>query len=156
MSASPRQMVLADLETALAIGAPAGTHVHRHPMRPIEKDKLPALCLYALSFRSEGKATGLRPYNMPVRIEVRGVGKCPDQDLDALICHVQRVVLGSPCFSNRVQGVEEGEAQYDAIAADKVYLAAALDYNIAYLHDPTQQGEEPFEPAPGPALTEIS
>ncbi len=152
---SPREQILADLAAALGVGAPAGTTVHRQPMTPIERDQLPALCLYALSFRPQGKGSGLRPYDLALRIEVRHVGREPDQLLEPWIAHVQRVLTRKPIFSNRVLQVEEGEVQYDAVAADKTYVAAALDYTATFLHDPSAQ-EEPFEAPPGAPLTEIT
>lgn len=145
---SRRNVIVAKAVELLQIAAGSGVTVHRHAMRPIEKDQLPALCIYVVGVKpaQDGQTWGLREYDLDLRVEVRTTGQPVDQVLDQLIETVQAVMLREPFLGGAAFGVKEGEIQYDALDRDKVYAAAAIDFTVRFCEDPTGQGQEPFEP----------
>lgn len=145
---SQRGVVMSKAVELLAAAAPT-THVHRHAMRPIDKDSLPAIVPYVTGVKpiQDGQTWGARGYEMDLRIEARTTGTPVDAVLDPMISTIQRVMLSEPFLGGCAFNVKEGEIQYDALDRDKTYCAAALDYTVTFYEDPTGLGEEPLEPA---------
>nr|WP_320131995.1 hypothetical protein [uncultured Holophaga sp.] len=138
--------------------ADATNAVHRHAMRPFDKDRLPAIVPYITSVKpiQDAQTWGMRGYEMEVRIEARTTGTPVDQVLDPMIATIQQVMLSEPFLGGTAFNVKEGETQFDALDRDKTYCAAALDFTVTFYEDPTGLGEEPLEPAQmGDALSTI-
>jgi hypothetical protein len=145
---SLRDTIVSKVVALLAAAAPAVT-VHRHAMRAIEKDKLPAFVPYVTKVQptDETQPWGMREYDLDLRIEARTTGTPVDAVLDPLIATIQTVMLKEPFLDGLAFRVKEGEIQYDALDRDRTYCAAACDYTIRFYEDAADQGAEPLEPA---------
>lgn len=154
---SQRDVLVTKVAELLQAAAPA-VHVHRHAVRPIDKDHLPAAIPYVLNCKpiQDAQTWGPRGYDLEIRVEVRTTGTPVDQVLDPMISLVQQVMLAEPFLGGYAFNVKEGETQYDALDRDKTYCAAALDFTVTFYEDPTGLGAEPLEPAQmGDALTTL-
>ena len=154
---SQRDVLISKVAELLQTAAPAAK-VHRHAMRPIDKDQLPAIIPYVLGCKpiQDAQTWGTRGYDLEIRVEVRTTGVPVDQVLDPMISLVQQVMLAEPFLEGYAFNVKEGEIQYDALDRDKTYCAAAIDFTVTFYEDPTGLGEEPLEPAQmGEALTAL-
>lgn len=149
---SRRDVIVAKTAALLQAALPSA-HVHRYPMRPIERDELPALCVYLIGVKPAdgGPAWGIREYDLELRIEARTTGQLVDQALDPLISAVQAVMLREPFLDGEAFHIREGEIQFDALDRERTYAAAALDYVVRIAEDPSGQGPEPLDPPGAPA-----
>ena len=153
---SQRDVIMSKLVELLQAEAGAA-HVHRHAMRPVEKDRLPAYVPYVISQKctDESQPWGMREYDLEIRIEARTTGTPVDAVLDPMIALIQTVMLREPSLGGTAFHVKEGEVQFDALDRDHVYCAAACDYTVRFYENASTQGAEPLEPAPYGAALKI-
>lgn len=137
--ASIRAQALAAMAAALAgAGKPAGVFVHRQRALPIERDALPAIVLYVLEEEGEPVAQAgdpLRARHCTVRAECRvacAISEIPDDVLDPLVTWAVKALVGDQQLGGLTNFVTEQHTSWDAVAADKVYAAAAVDFLMAY------------------------
>jgi hypothetical protein len=138
--------IITGIADHLKEGAPEGTLVHRHALRPIEKDKLPALVPFLLEMQpraGQGVGNPLRQYDAKIRVECRATGEPMEAALEPLILHVQRKFLEAPpCLGGWAINVTEGQIQFDAMLRDEAYAAAALDFDVHIVYTIAPEGSD--------------
>jgi hypothetical protein len=145
MAASIREsLVRAVLAAIDGAEKPGGLRVHRWRKRPLEKDRLPAVCVYLLQEQlPEEKQLPART-RTPVRrkctivCECRVVGDAtantsPDEALDPIVAWVVQAVLADPTLGNLAHAVTEIGTKWDADELNETFGAAAIHFEIDYL-----------------------
>lgn len=137
--ASIRMQALAAMVTALnGAGKPAAVTVHRQRALPIERDTLPAVVLYVIEEQAQGvpeAGFSLTARQCTVRAECRvscATTEVPDDVLDPVVTWVVQALASDPQLGGLANFLTEQHTSWDAVAADKVYAAAAVDFLMAY------------------------
>lgn len=146
--ASRRELIIEALVASLTtppatVTKPAGLAVHRFAMMPIEQDRLPALVVYWLDCKPVSKDPissvdylRLQEYTLMVRVECRVSGQPVDQQLDPLAQFARLVIFSDPSLGGLSHSVLEAGIQVDGVAREKVFGAAAVDFEFHYFEEP--------------------
>ncbi len=144
--ASVREQILQAVELALSgPGKPAGVSVHRYRTRPFNSDALPALVIYPAPDGERVERVTLQPSRadrtLTIRIECRliAAGEPPDTALDPLLVWVTRAIMADPTLGGLAVRTTEVRTLWDAEELDRVYAAAAVDFQIEYRTDAVDQ-----------------
>jgi hypothetical protein len=138
---SIREQIFPAIQTLLeASGGPAGLTVHRERTRPIEKETLPAVLLYADD--DNPKPLGGQQYKAPLTerqlslvCECRAKGTLsisPDTALDPLIVWVTKQIVGNEQFGGLANGVDEQRTVWISREGEVPVAAAAIHFTVKY------------------------
>jgi hypothetical protein len=147
---SIRERIFQALEGLLAgTGAPTGLTVTRERLRPIEKESLPAILIYADD--DAPKPLAGQNYKAPLServlalvVECRanaGTGP-PDLALDPLLVWATQVVVGNEKFGGLANGVDEQRTVWLSREGEVALAAAAIHFTVKYRTaraDPTKK-----------------
>lgn len=129
-----RERIMSAVVAALdAPDRPAGLTVHRFRARPFGAEALPAMVVFPRSERVEtSDFMGNQQRTLSLRVECRVTGDVPDTALDPLYAWAVRAILQDEALAGLTMMVREESVLWDAEAADVVYGAAAIDFEITY------------------------
>lgn len=133
--ASLREQILEHVAAALRAdgpGRPAGLTVHRSRHRPIDKDALPAQCVYLVREDVAPSPDGKAARELTFAVESRATGAVPDTALDELLTWAVRQLLADATVGGICWRIEEKSTEWDAVAADKVLAAARTLFQASY------------------------
>ena len=152
--ASIRERIIAAMAAALdGPEKPEGVTVHRDRTRPIERDKLPAIVLYAASpdvrtreetVRRSDHDTVERTFTAMVegRVVVRP-DESPDAAIDPLYVWTVKALRADPTLGGLAMDVRETGTDIIAAEFDKTYAAFGTTFEVVYFtaeDDPEVQG----------------
>lgn len=147
---SIREQIFQQLETLLAgVGGPPGLAVSRERLRPIEKETLPAILIYAdddapKTLASQQYKAPLSERQLTLVVECRanaGTGP-PDAALDPLLVWATKVIVANEQFGGLANGVEEQRTTWLSREGEIALAAAALHFTVKYRTaraDPTKK-----------------
>lgn len=141
MTASIRNQIFDAIETVLAAsGGPTGLTVHRERTRPIEKETMPAILLYADD--DIPKPLGGQQYKAPLTerqlglvCQCRAMGTLsisPDEALDPLIVWATKQIVGNEQFGGLANGVDEQRTVWISREGEVPVAAAAIHFTVKY------------------------
>ena len=146
MASIREQIVLQIIALLEASGAPSGLTVHRERTRPIEKDSLPAILVYADDDDPEPLAA--QQYKAPLvtrdlilSLEHRALGTLdnpPDAALDPLLVWATQQILGNEKLPTTdfpdglANGVIEGKTKWNSREGDQLFASATQTLKVKY------------------------
>lgn len=141
MTASIRNQIFVAIENVLtATGGPTGLTVHRERTRPIEKETMPAILLYADD--DIPKPLAGQQYKAPLTERQLGlVCQCraqgtlsisPDEALDPLIVWATKQIVGNEQFGGLANGVDEQRTVWISREGEVPVAAAAIHFTVKY------------------------
>lgn len=141
--ASVRERIVDAVVAALnAPGKPAGLTVHRSRTRPIDKDRLPAMVVYLATEDVGDHAAIAVMRTLRIRVECRVTGDPPDTVLDEHVTWAVKALKADEKLGGLAVRINEVRTVWDAAERDKVYAAAATEFEIEYAtayNDPEMQ-----------------
>lgn len=145
MAASIREsLVRAVLAAIDGAEKPGGLRVHRWRKRPLEKDRLPAVCVYLLQEQLPAekqlppRARTVVRRSCTIVCECRVVGDAtantpPDEALDPIATWVVQALLADPTLGDLAHAVTEIGTKWDADELNETLGAAAIHFEIEYV-----------------------
>lgn len=130
-------------------GGPVGLTVHRERLRPIEKETLPAIMIYAdddspKPLAGVKYAAPLEERQLSLVVECRANAGTtpPDQALDPLLVWATQIIIGNEKFAGLASGVDEERTVWLSREAEIALAAAAIHFTVKYRTaraDPTKK-----------------
>jgi hypothetical protein len=139
MSSIREQIFVAAAALLAGTGGPAGLTVTRERLRPIEKESLPAVLLYADD--DAPKPLAGQTYQAPLTerqlslvVECRadaGTGP-PDVALDPLLVWVTNTLIANEKFGGLASGIDEQRTAWLSREGEIAVAAAAIHFTVKY------------------------
>ena len=146
MADSIRETIVAAVVTALdGAGKPTGLGVHRFRARPLDREDMPAMAVYAMGeeVRLEthgGVGTGTVRRTLTIRVEHRvktlvTSADAPDTTLDPMLAWGTKALMTDAPLDALIISIEEANTLWETFDADSLYGGAAQHFELEYATD---------------------
>ena len=141
MSVSIRENIFGAIQALLGMsGGPAGLTIHRERTRPIEKETMPAILLYAdddipKPLAGQQYKAPLTERQLGLVCQCRAIGTLsisPDEALDSLIVWATQQIVGNEQFGGLANGVDEQRTVWISREGEVPVAAAAIHFTVKY------------------------
>lgn len=148
---SIREQIFLQIEAALGgAGKPESLTVHRERLRPIEKETLPSILIYAeddapKTLSGEVYGAPLCERRLSVAVECRAQGALdvpPDTALDPILIWATKAIMADEKFGGLANGTDELRTTWFSREGEIPVAAAAIHFTVKYrtaTNDPTKK-----------------